>query len=427
MLSAIRNAAGCGRRVHLRGWLSICTILGMIYPANAIPISVGGPYLFVDDVGANDLNFATGKLIGIGALPVVPNGSAGTTATAQTTDRSTGLPTSPIVLPFAGSTASPDEFRKNISYNANLTGPWTLTFTNGANTTTVLTPSIVGVASAPFANNVTVSGSGLNPTFTWSYPTSVNGVTVLIYDKLLSAANGVADLVYANSVAGSTNSFTLPTALDGGLSLTPGTPYVVALKGLILRNPAGALSNPNTAAQSVAYFDFTPTTSGVPLNLPTVGPHGVYTYSMTVSAGTEYFIDPSIVAGYAYQIGAGDPNFASVQLPDIQTNDYDLSYLVGGSLVNALVAPGATFDFPSGGVSGFDVTGIDPSLMLDPGNTTAFVTGVTFTADGTFTGTQTPITTNVPEPGTGALLVSGIACLVLYLRRSGASASVTVE
>jgi hypothetical protein len=130
---------------------------------------------------------------------------------------------------------------------------------------------------------------------------------------------------------------------------------------------------------------------------------------MTVAAGTKYFIDPSIAVGYAYQIGIGNPDFASVQLPAVQSNDFILAYLENGSWLKTMVAPGGTFDFPSGGVTSFDVTGIDSSLKLDPGDTTAFVTGLTFTADGSFTGTQTPITSGaaIPEPSTWAMMLIG--------------------
>jgi len=50
------------------------------------------------------------------------------------------------------------------------------------------------------------------------------------------------------------------------------------------------------------------------------------------------------------------------------------------------------------GFSDFRISDIDPAEMLDPTNPTAFVTGLTFTAPGTVTVTQNPITVSVPEP-----------------------------
>jgi len=190
------------------------------------------------------------------------------------------------MFPFIPTTVAPNGFDLNIFYQDNstynLTGPWTMTFTNAAttpSTVVVTTPfSLEGVAAAPFANNTTISGAGLNPTFTWSYPTSVHGVEVRIIDKCLPVySNGVIihtclppphtisnadftgyDVVFAHTLPGATNSYTLPTVLEGGYTLTAGENYVVMLKAIILRDPAGPLTGANTEAASQTFFDFTP-------------------------------------------------------------------------------------------------------------------------------------------------------------------------
>jgi hypothetical protein len=106
------------------------------------------------------------------------------------------------------------------------------------------------------------------------------------------------------------------------------------------------------------------------------------------------------------------PFVASVILPTIQSDPFMLSFLKNGMLDTELLAGGTLFSFPTGGVDMFTVTGIDPALGLDPSNTTAFITGLTFVSDGTFTGTQTPITSDIspvpgPLPVLGLILASG--------------------
>ena len=56
---------------------------------------------------------------------------------------------------------------------------------------------------------------------------------------------------------------------------------------------------------------------------------------------------------------------------------------------------GLVFNFAAGGFSRFRLTDIEKSAGLNPGNTTAFITGLTFAGSGSFTGTQTPIVVNV--------------------------------
>ena len=174
-----------------------------------------------------------------------------------------------------------------------------------------------------------------------------------------------------------------------------------------------------TLLLSRRHFSTLPHCVGAPLvNLPAVTPLGVYQYTMTVVAGTTYFVDPKVAVGYSFAIGAGNPHFASVLLPAVQANPFDVSFVYNGMSFSDMVAPETVFDFPTLGVDAFTVTGIDPSDGLDPGDTTAFITGLTFTGDGTFNGTQTPITEVVatPEPVSITLLASGFLGLLLFRR-----------
>ncbi len=91
-----------------------------------------------------------------------------------------------------------------------------------------------------------------------------------------------------------------------------------------------------------------------------------------------------------------------------------------GMSFNDMGMPETIFDFPMGGVGAFTVPGIDPADGLDPADTTAFITGLTFAGDGTFNGTQTPITEEVaatPEPGSISLLATGLLGWPLLRRR----------
>ncbi len=145
----------------------------------------------------------------------------------------------------------------------------------------------------------------------------------------------------------------------------------------------------------------------------TVTPSHVFGYDFPVVGGQTYFVDPQVATGYSFSTGAGDPNFASVVLPAVQSNAFDVSFTYDGMKYSDMVAPLTVFDFPAGGVNAFTVTGIDPADGLDPSDTSAFATGLAFEGNGTFTGTQTPITSGsaVPEASTWAMVLLGFAGL----------------
>ena len=135
------------------------------------------------------------------------------------------------------------------------------------------------------------------------------------------------------------------------------------------------------------------------------------------------FLGPLVAAGYQYQTGAGNPNFASVVMPIglDSSNAYLLSLCSGTSLGS--IAGGQTFKFGGSGVSCFDVTGISG---VTAGDENALVTGLTFTDTGSFTGTVDPFSattgggggsTGVPEPGMLALFGLGFFALGFARRR----------
>lgn len=164
-----------------------------------------------------------------------------------------------------------------------------------------------------------------------------------------------------------------------------------------------------------------------PVTLPsaTTG-SGAFAFDVAVTPDNLIYIDPAAASGYTYQTGTGDPNFQSVVLPiGIGDNFFSLSTCSGASL--GTVAGGTHYDFGSGGVSCFKVDGIPASAGLDPSDPQAFVTGLTFTAAGDFTGTMTPMTAaaapEIDPAGTfGALtLLAGL----LAVARAGWAAART--
>ena len=73
--------------------LVVATVLGsgiLISPASAAPITLGTPFLILNAIAANDIGRTPGVFISVGDNTVIPNGSGGTTGSAQTTNLSTG-------------------------------------------------------------------------------------------------------------------------------------------------------------------------------------------------------------------------------------------------------------------------------------------------------------------------------------------------
>lgn len=422
-------------RMLVAGMLAVST--AQAYAA----IVVTGLNMFRDIRGDNNVGVAPGDRIQYGGN--VQGGSAGTSLSATYPPTGFTDPASPC-----GPISTNLNFCANsIAYNPNrIAQPWNFTFTRvGETPLTVQGPALTGPTLAqgvdvtfavPHPNNVTISGSGVTPTISWTLPAGYtpDGFRVQIFDREnLRQGLQAADIIHTTGLAPNATSYTIPVDLGGGRTLRLGGDYAINFQVVETRNNV-AFTNQNTQiiSRSNSWFNFTPLNNNAPPNvhLPQVV-NGAFQFNVSnVGPNSVTFIDPIVAVGYDYQTGAGDPNFASVLLPTgIGDNIYDL-YLFDlglGDYVDSGIdlLGGTQFFFNQGGVNRFRILGIETEAGLDPNNVTAFITGLTFVANGQFTGTMTPITVNIPDatvplPGTLVLLALGLVGLGWSQRKRNA-------
>jgi hypothetical protein len=261
----------------------------------------------------------------------------------------------------------------------------------------------VGTApKLPLATSVTISGSGSTPTFIWTFPESFtpDGVRVQIWDLENQVSPHSYDLIHVVVLPGDATTYTLPSVTSSGKTLEQNHLYSLEITFALTHDGVPLGDNTTILTRSRSFLNFELMPEGSPPNvfLPIVvsGPV-VPTYYFGATVGTAVqtiYLDPVVAIGYEYATGPGDPNFASVTLPaGIGDNLYNLYVLMGNRYVfRARIQGGVPFYFARGGVKRFLVLGVEEEAALDPNNPTAFLTGLTFTRSGTFTGTMTPIT-----------------------------------
>jgi PEP-CTERM motif len=425
----------------LLGTACLLATAAYLHPAQSATVTFTNSGNFLDTFGVNPIGVGTqigtsgyytgntfDSVFGWVTPSGPPTGSGASTPSSDGTTVTATQGSTTVTLPYNNSTAFPNQFFRNVPVG--LTGQWTLNASNANNTATTSTPALIATTT-PLANTaVAITGSTLAPTISWTIPTgttlpagSVLKESVFLFAQ---ASQGSGALYSSGELAAGTTQVSIPQS-----QLAAGQVYSVSIQSDIINQATGALEARTrqftgyvaASATPIAAATYLPTVA--PTASPTGGPN--YQFNNPVSQGIPVLLDPLVATGFIYKTGVTDPNFASVLLPNIGNSvPYQVFTYNGTAFVFATnLAANTLFNFASGGVNEFEVLGIDPSLALDPNNATDFVTQLTFTDSGNFTGTMTPITTEVaavPEPSTWAMMILGFMGIgVMAYRRKNRS------
>lgn len=382
----------------------LCLATGLLSPASARavpadPIAAGPAFTFRDIRTPTRTGFFIGDRIAVGVLNVTPNPDSGAGGDQTVVVARQGAVEAQLPF-FSGALTT--QHVNSVPFDPALTGSWEVEITNPTSPNSplsVFTPSLGPTSEVPFVTDGRMTPDGLTPTITWQRPAGFtpDAVRLFVFDLDRFALDGSALVVHTEDLAGDATAFPLPATLDDGSSLAFGGHYEIAVMMQNLRGDGSVLSRSRT------FFAFSPLAGGPVVELPTVGPDGLFRFDLGLDPGERVVLDPAVATGWAYRTGPGDPLFADVTaLTDLGIGAYELLYETGGVAITASLLPGTRFTFPAGGVDAFTIAGIDPAVGLDPRLATAFLTEVGFTGGGRFTGSMTPLVV-AGAPGTGLL------------------------
>ncbi len=415
--------------------LALCALV-VSAPAYSATISVDANgdqwevFHYRNNAGPNSVGFGTGPELIFGAINVVPNPKGEDDGVVVSPFETTGVARQngvEVDLSFVPSGFNPNQMAAGVDYDPNLTGEWEFTFTNGPDTLVVNTPSVGDIPEVDRVTNLRIT-SGANtttPTFQWDPVAGAEDYNVSIYDLRTRTDTGFA---FRLDTSGGDDPNDLIYTVQDGLLDSDGL-YSFSIQSRILRDsgttPSGTPLAGSALSQGRTFFDFTlvdlpgegdlflpevDTSTGVP----------TFNFNNPVLANQIQFYDPLVAVGYDYEIGLGNPNFASFILPEIGDSLFDL-YLYDDSISNyvfsSMVSAGDEYFFGTDGVDRFRILGIETGAGLNPEDPTAFVTGLSFVSSGQFTGTMKAITqevdelTPVPVPPSIALLLGGFGLL----------------
>ena len=354
------------------------------------PVTLQGPYHTRDFRGANSVGWTTGDRQDI-CIYAFPD-----------QDTYVHAEQSGVAIQVYQSKERSDEFCAGMDFDPGRTAAWDITAWNGAVKSTTQIYSLGPSEQLPLVTNIRIVPNDLTPTILWDLPA---GNTVPFENISIGLFDDVTDFRLFVFGPGQNQLFDNLSATETSYQFSPnvleeGGRYVVRV---VLRDLD---DSGNTTNRSVTFLNFTPIpgSGGGEIYLPTLDEGGIYNFDFDVTQAVPVVLDPEVAVGYIYEIGDGDPRFAMVNLPVEGDGLYDLTvYNDAGNVIQTTALAASTwFDFTtidSSGISKFEVSGIEVSAGLDPLDTTAFMTTLTFASSGRFTGTMTPVTQEIEEPG----------------------------